>query len=351
MSLYQAVLKPFLFTLDAEQAHYVAAQGLQFLASFPAGTTILKGLYTNTLEGNLSHNLAGISLPNPVGLAAGFDKNGVWLDALALLGFGFIEVGTVTPKPQIGNPRPRLFRLPADEAILNRMGFNNDGVEKVARRLAGRKKTNLVVGGNIGKNKWTPNEEAHRDYVLCFNALYDYVDYFTINLSSPNTPGLRQLMEREFLQTVLEPVQNENNRRAKPKPVFLKIAPDMEQTQLADLVETCATMQIAGIVATNTTASRLHLSSQMASAQLGAGGVSGRPLRLAAEQMLAQVVELAAGRLAIISSGGIMEAQDASRRLALGAQAVQLYSGLIYHGPGLVHESLRAISQMHRADR
>lgn len=339
--LYPLLWKPLLFRLDAEQAHAVSAGALKWAASFPIGRQLLKQLYSADLQTNASKMVAGIHFPNPIGLAAGFDKNAELVDAMACLGFGFIEVGTVTPKSQTGNPRPRLFRLPEDEGIINRMGFNNDGVVKVADRLARRKNREIVVGGNIGKNKDTPNETAWKDYVLCFNALAAHVDYTTINLSSPNTPGLRQLLEKEFLTSILEPVQAENQKRSSTKPVFLKISPDMEPDQLHELVETCLDLKISGLVANNTTISRENLATAFRKVEeMGLGGLSGRPLRNRSENLLVNLKSITQNRLPIIATGGIMNPADVKNRLELGADLVQVYSGMIYYGAGLVRDSL-----------
>lgn len=339
--MYSFLWKPLLFRLEAEQAHAVSSGALKWAASFDLGRQLLKRLYAADLQKDLSKVVAGIRFPNPIGLAAGFDKNAELVDAMACLGFGFVEVGTVTPKPQIGNPRPRLFRLPEDEGIINRMGFNNDGMVLVADRLARRKNREMVVGGNIGKNKDTPNEEAWKDYVLCFNALAPHVDYITINLSSPNTPGLRQLLEKEFLTSILEPVQSENQKLAKVIPVFLKISPDMEKDQLHGLVETCLQLKISGLVANNTTVSRQNLHTALQIVQeMGPGGLSGKPLRNQSLNLLTTLKSITQNRLPIIATGGIMNPIDVKNRLEMGADLVQVYSGLVYYGPGLTKDSL-----------
>lgn len=346
MNGYSSVFKPLLFRLDAEEAHKLTMALFQFTCQIPGGRFLLNSLFEPPTGPNHPINLAGIPLPNPVGLAAGFDKNGEWIDEMALLGFGFIEIGTVTPKPQTGNPKPRLFRLPEDRALLNRMGFNNAGLEEVAKNLSKRKNRNIVVGGNIGKNKTTPNEEAWKDYVACYQALTYHVDYFTINLSSPNTPGLRKLLEAERLNAILEPVQNENQKQAKPKPIFLKISPDLEEGQIENIVSTCLSTGLAGIVATNTTVNRSNLkASRQEIEKFGPGGISGKPLEIVSRNLLLEINSLSDSKLEVISSGGIMDPVEAKSRLEGGARAIQLYSGLVYTGPGLVKEILNQLIQ------
>jgi dihydroorotate dehydrogenase len=343
---YKDLAKPLLFSLDAEQAHYISADLLRFGAKTPVLKDILKGIFSVPKEIDLSINLAGLNFLNPIGLAAGFDKNAELIDALPLLGFGFAEIGTVTPRPQIGNPKPRLFRLPKDEAIVNRMGFNNAGMEVIAKRLSKRNKSNFILGGNIGKNKDTPNEKAFEDYVACFQCLNEFVDYFTINLSSPNTPGLRQLLEKESLFGILEPVQNENQKLTKAKPIFLKISPDMEDSQLEDVVHICKTLKISGIVATNTSISRQNLSSSNQEIEdIGSGGLSGKPIKERSAEVLKKLKSLATNDLLLMASGGIMSPNDAEERFQSGANAVQLYSGLVYEGPGLVSKILNQMAQ------
>jgi dihydroorotate dehydrogenase len=336
--LYKAVLKPFLFSLDAEQAHHLTFFLMKWAKHFP-----FPGLFSEN-QGQRPVSVAGLSFPNPVGLAAGMDKNAELVDVWPRLGFGFAEIGTVTPKPQLGNPRPRLFRIPQDQAIINRMGFNNQGMEVVARRLSKRKRDGFIIGGNIGKNKDTPNDEAHQDYLKCFSHLFEHVDYFTINLSSPNTPGLRQLLEKEPLERILDPVQNLNQQNPNPKPVFLKISPDMDEEQLPQMVEVCKTFGLKGIVATNTTISREKLSLEKEKVtQLGSGGVSGKPLTQTAFNVFESLKKINSG-LSLMSSGGIMDEVEAKKRLDAGASAVQLYTGFVYEGPGLVKRILEKLN-------
>ncbi|WP_460503462.1 quinone-dependent dihydroorotate dehydrogenase, partial [Hymenobacter agri] len=256
--MYKAFVKPALFNLDAERAHHLVFDNLRRAARVPGARAMLRGLY-DFQHPSLAREVFGLKFPNPVGLAAGFDKNAALTDELATLGFGFVEIGTVTPRPQAGNPQPRLFRLPQDEALVNRMGFNNDGAAVVAARLARRQNRQLIIGGNIGKNKDTPNEQAADDYVAGFDALAEEVDYFVVNVSSPNTPGLRQLQEKEPLIALLQRVQERNQARAVPRPLLLKIAPDLTDSQLDDILDIARETRLSGLVATNTTISRAGL--------------------------------------------------------------------------------------------
>ncbi len=286
---------------------------------------------------SLKRELFGLTFENPVGLAAGFDKDGKYFKTMAALGFGFVEVGTVTPKGQIGNPQPRLFRLPQDDALINRMGFNNDGVEDLVHRLKKGYPKQLIVGGNIGKNKVTPNEQAADDYTHCFEALFPYVDYFVVNVSSPNTPNLRDLQDKEPLTRLLSLLQNLNKAKPTPKPILLKIAPDLTDTQLDDIIEIVTTTKIEGVIATNTTISRSNL--QTSSSQIetiGNGGLSGQPLKQRATEVIRYLKTKSNGKLTIIGVGGIASAEDALEKIEAGASLVQIYSGLIYEGPNLV---------------
>ena len=283
---------------------------------------------------SLERTLWGIKFPNPVGLAAGFDKDGEYTDPLACLGFGFIEIGTVTPRPQPGNPKPRLFRLPADRALINRMGFNNDGAAAAAKKLKLRKES-VIIGGNIGKNKDTPNEQAADDYEKCFRELYDVVDYFVVNVSSPNTPGLRELQDKEPLTRLLNRLQD-INRQYKNKPILLKIAPDLTNEQLDDIIAIVRDTQLAGIVATNTTISRSGLKTPVGAVEaMGAGGLSGAPLRQRATEVIKYIHSRSNGAIPIIASGGIFTARDATEKLNAGASLVQVYTSFVYEGPGV----------------
>ena len=341
--MYKSVVKPLLFKLDAEQAHHFTFDNLKRAARLPGAGAVLRSLY-NYQHPSLEREVFGLKFPNPVGLAAGFDKNAVLTDELANLGFGFIEIGTVTPRPQPGNPQPRLFRLPQDEALINRMGFNNDGAAVVAARLRQRQNRRLIIGGNIGKNKDTPNERAGDDYVAAFEALAEVVDYFVVNVSSPNTPGLRELQDKKPLIQLLQQVQAQNLARAQPRPLLLKIAPDLTDAQLDDILEIARETQLSGLVATNTTIGRAGLATPAATvAGYGAGGLSGRPLRARATEVIAYLHQKSQGELPIIGAGGIHSAADALAKLAAGAALVQLYTGFIYEGPGLVRQINQAI--------
>ena len=342
--MYKALVKPALFNLDAERAHHLVFDNLRRAARLPGAKALLRGLY-DYQHPSLAREVFGLKFPNPVGLAAGFDKNAVLTDEMATLGFGFVEIGTVTPRPQPGNPQPRLFRLPQDEALVNLMGFNNDGAAVVAARLARRQNRQLIIGGNIGKNKDTPNEQAAADYVACFEALAEVVDYFVVNVSSPNTPNLRQLQEKKPLIDLLQQVQACNQRRATPRPLLLKIAPDLTDSQLDDILEIAKETQLSGLVATNTTISRDNLRTDATQvAALGAGGLSGRPLRARATEVIRYLHQRSHGALPIIGSGGIHSAADALEKLAAGAALVQLYTGFIYEGPGLVSQINKALA-------
>ena len=280
----------------------------------------------------LKKELFGLSFENPVGLAAGFDKNAMLFDEFSNYGFGFIEVGTVTPKAQPGNPKKRIFRLKADEALINRMGFNNDGVDVVVERLK-KRKSNVIIGGNIGKNKVTPNEKAIDDYMICFEKLFDVVDYFVVNVSSPNTPNLRALQDKEPLTNLLQTLQNENNKKESPKPILLKIAPDLTDSQLLDIIDIVNTTKIAGVIATNTTISREGL---VSSDKGETGGLSGKPVKDRSTEVIRFLSDKSNKSFPIIGVGGIHSEKDALEKLEAGADLIQLYTGFIYEGPGLV---------------
>lgn len=299
----------------------------------------VKGLTRSayTPKSNLQRTVFGLRFSNPVGMAAGFDKDGKLYEELANYGFGFVEVGTVTPKPQGGNPQPRLFRLPEDKALINRMGFNNQGVDALVDRLKKRKNKKLILGGNIGKNKSTPNELAFNDYLICFEKLFNYVDYFVVNVSSPNTPNLRDLQEKEPLMDLLSKLQAENNKKAKPKPILLKIAPDLTNGQLDDVVDIVKQTNIAGVIATNTTISRNRLgTSAERLTQIGMGGLSGKPVAKRATEVVAYLAKKSNKSFPIIAVGGIFTAADAQEKLDAGASLVQVYTGFIYEGPSMV---------------
>lgn len=337
---YQNIIKPLLFLIDPEHAHYIVVHGLRLIMKVPGVSLVFKFVY-GFKHKNLVREVFGLRFENPVGLAAGFDKNAYSVDDYANLGFGFIEVGTVTPKAQVGNPTPRLFRLPTDEALINRMGFNNDGMFAMKKRLSSRK-SKVIVGGNLGKNKVTPNEEAEEDYCLSFEALFDEVDYFAVNVSSPNTPNLRALQEKEPLKKLLMRLQKLNYGKLKPKPILLKIAPDLTNEQLDDVIEIVLETNLAGIIATNTTLSREGLKSS-ASLSNEMGGLSGRPLRARSTEVIAYLHDKSKGKIPIIGVGGIHSAEDAIEKLKAGACLIQLYSGFIYEGPGLIKKINQAI--------
>ena len=341
--MYKSILRPWLFRKDAEDAHYLVFGWVKRLLSLPGGAWIARKLYRLDAPG-LRKQVLGLEFPNPVGLAAGFDKNALLLPWWGSLGFGFVEIGTVTPLPQEGNPRPRLFRLPKDHAILNRMGFNNDGLDLISKRLQTSRRKGLVVGGNIGKNKNTPNEHAELDYLKCLEALHPWVDYFVVNVSSPNTPGLRELQEKEPLTALLNTLQLKNLSLGNSKPILLKIAPDLTDTQLDDIVEIVVSSGISGIVATNTTISRDNLSTPANVVEsLGAGGISGAPLRSRSLEVIRYLRQKAGPAMPIIAVGGIMNASDALARMDAGANLVQVYSGYVYEGPGLVKRICKAL--------
>lgn len=331
------LLKPLLFQMDAERAHYLTMNTLRLMCSLSP----LRALIRNTLAGSdvgLERQVFGLRFRNPVGLAAGFDKDARYIREMATLGFGFIEIGTLTPRPQTGNPRPRLFRLPADRALINRMGFNNQGVEAAARRLELLDRTSgLIIGGNIGKNKDTPNAEAVSDYLTCLHRLAPLVDYFVVNISSPNTPGLRELQDREPLRKLLLTLQEANQIHSTPRPLLLKIAPDLTPSQVDDIIQIASEASLAGLVINNTTIARPPLQSPPSKIQaIGAGGLSGAPLCERSGQLLRYVRVHAGDALSLVGVGGIDSPATAKERFDQGAALIQLYSGLVYAGPGLV---------------
>lgn len=340
--MYRFLIRPVLFLFPPEFIHHLTFRLLKLINYLPGVAALLRRCYS-VPDKNLERTLFGIRFPNPVGLAAGFDKDARLIDALATLGFGFIEIGTLTPKAQPGNDKPRLFRLPADQALINRMGFNNEGVEAAVTRLKQRK-SSVIVGGNIGKNKITPNEQALDDYTICFEALYPYVDYFVVNVSSPNTPNLRALQEKEPLKQLLNGVRTLNEKKPTPKPVLLKIAPDLNEAQLLDVVEILQETKTDGVIATNTTISRDGLeTTELRIAEIGPGGLSGRPLTKRATEVIAFLRTKLGPEFPIIGVGGIMTPEDALEKLKAGADLVQIYTGFIYEGPGFVKSINQAI--------
>lgn len=345
------LIRPLLFLLDAEKIHHITFHLLQFTGKLPGFRRLLRYLF-DVNDKRLERTFVGLTFRNPVGLAAGFDKDAKAVDQLSALGFGFIEIGTLTPRPQAGNEKPRLFRLPADRALINRMGFNNEGAPDAARRLA-RRTSRVLVGGNIGRNKTTTNEGALTDYVQCFDALYPYVDYFVVNVSSPNTPGLRELQEREPLSRLLGEIKRRSLARDVPRPVLLKIAPDLSKEQLDDVVAILRETGADGVIATNTTISREGLSTSPEQVQrIGPGGLSGAPLKQRANDIVRYLRHQLGPDFLIIGCGGILSADDALERLRSGANLIQVYTGFIYEGPGFVRRiNRKLLEEMDRATR
>ena len=354
------IVRSIFFLFDAEQVHYFAMNGLKLLCSIGLVRDVLTAFF-KPKKLQTEFEFWNLKFSNPVGLAAGFDKNAKYLRELEVLGFGFVEIGTVTPKPQAGNELPRLFRLPKDKAIINRMGFNNDGVKLVVERLQkwreaqetkekskgkNQKSKNyaFIIGGNIGKNKITPNEEAWKDYEICFNELYEYVDYFVVNVSSPNTPGLRELQEKESLRKILTHLQMLRLQKLKHKPILLKIAPDLTHEQLDDVIDLATEIKLEGLVTTNTTISRDNLLTNEAQVNaIGAGGLSGLPLKQKSLAIVQYVHKKTNGQIPIIASGGIFTGADATEKLNAGATLVQVWTGFIYEGPAIVKKICNSI--------
>ncbi len=332
--MLKSIIQQMLFKIDPEKSHHLSFWGIRALTAIPFLTQLVLGKQTASHDPRLAQTLWGLHFRHPVGLAAGFDKDAKLYGALGKLGFSFVEIGTITPKGQPGNPRKRLFRLVDDQAIINRMGFNNDGVDAAKLRLL-KRDHQLIIGGNIGKNKTTPNKEAVNDYLICFETLFDVVDYFVVNVSSPNTPNLRALQEKEPLLQLLKTLQNKNQSYDQPKPILLKIAPDLSKDQLREIVEIVLEAKIAGIIATNTTIDREGLQS---ADKAEMGGLSGAPLTARSLEVIRFLVKESQGAFPIIGVGGIMSAQDALDKLDAGASLVQLYTGFIYEGPALIEE-------------
>ena len=333
--MYTFLIRPILFLFKPEQAHKITVSLLKGICAIPGAKGIFSALFS-TKHSKLEREVFGIRFPNPVGLAAGFDKDALHIDEFASLGFGFIEIGTLTPKGQPGNPKPRLFRLQDDESLINRMGFNNQGVEEAVEHLKQRK-SSVIVGGNIGKNKVTPNEEAYRDYEMSFEALFDHVDYFAINVSSPNTPNLRQLQEKEPLKELLQRLKARNRLKKQPKPILLKIAPDLTDQQLDDIIEIVSETALDGVIATNTTISREGLNADSTTIEsIGAGGLSGPPVKERSTEVIRYLKQNAEKSFPIIGVGGINSPEDALEKIEAGASLVQLYTGFIYQGPSLI---------------
>ncbi len=341
--MYKLLIKPLLFLFPPEKAHHLTIFLLKVTLAIPIVNWIFKRMF-RVEDDRLKRNLFGLTFQNPVGLAAGFDKEGKYYQAMSSLGFGFIEVGTVTPKGQAGNPQPRLFRLPGDGGLINRMGFNNEGMDVLLGRLKKDRPKNLIIGGNIGKNKITPNENATDDYILCFEKLFDLVDYFVVNVSSPNTPNLRALQDKEPLTKLLSTLQQLNQQKSKPKPILLKIAPDLTDSQLDDIIEIVADTKIDGVIATNTTISREGLQTPATKiTAIGNGGLSGKPVRQRSTDVIRYLNTKSKGKLTIIGVGGISSPEDAIEKIEAGAALVQIYTGLIYEGPALIKRINKAL--------
>lgn len=335
--MYKAFIRPILFLFDPETIHHATFSFIRFLNKLPFMSKLFRAMYLVN-DKRLEKQLFGLTFKNPVGLAAGFDKDAKLYNELSNLGFGFIEIGTLTPKGQAGNPKKRLFRLKTDQAIINRMGFNNGGVDEAVERL--RKNKGVLIGGNIGKNKMTPNEKAVNDYVYCFNALFDYVDYFVVNVSSPNTPNLRALQDKEPLTELLQTLKRLNAKKESPKPILLKIAPDLSNEQLLDIIDIVKTTEIDGVIATNTTISREGLQSEN---KKEIGGLSGKPLRKRSTEVIKFLSEHSNKTFPIIGVGGIHSVEDAFEKLDAGADLIQLYTGFIYEGPKLIKAINKAL--------
>lgn len=338
--MYKTLIRPLLFTVDPEKIHHALFKNIQFFNKI-GFSSFFKGMYA-IKHPALERELFGLKFPNPVGLAAGFDKDAKLYQELSNFGFGFIEIGTVTPKPQEGNPKKRLFRLPEDSALINRMGFNNGGVEAAVARLKANPsgKNHVLIGGNIGKNKTTPNEEAVNDYLHCFEALFDYVDYFVVNVSSPNTPNLRALQDKEPLTHLLKTLKSKNSEKQQPKPILLKIAPDLTDEQLLDIIEIVSETKIDGVIATNTTISREGLTSAN---KTETGGLSGKPLTSRSTEVIRFLHTESKGSFPIIGVGGIHTVADALEKMEAGASLLQLYTGFIYEGPQLIKDINKAL--------
>jgi len=338
--MYRKIILPILFLFDPEKVHNFTFLFFKISLNLPFVGFIIRKIYS--VENKKLHKkIFGLKFNNPVGLAAGFDKNAKLYNELNCFGFGFIEIGTVTPEPQKGNPKKRLFRLVDDKGIINRMGFNNDGMCKITTRL--KKNKNVLIGGNIGKNKSTPNNQAVSDYLLCFNYLHDFVDYFVVNVSSPNTPNLRELQNKEPLIDILKSLKDENIKKQKPKPILLKISPDLSKNNLSDIIDIVLSLKIDGIIATNTTIQRNSLKSKNINES---GGLSGKPISERSNEVIRYISKKSKGSIPIIGVGGIHSAQDAIDKINAGADLVQIYTGFIYEGPSLVRSINKALVQM-----
>ena len=330
--MYKKIISPFLFLFDPEKIHTFTFFLIKVFFKIPILGFIIESFY-KVKSPKLERKLFGLNFENPVGIAAGFDKNATHISEFEKFGFGFIEIGTVTPKPQDGNPKKRLFRLKEDTAIINRMGFNNDGVTKIKNRL--KKNYNVLIGGNIGKNKVTPNSQAKNDYLICFKELYNYVDYFVINVSSPNTPGLRELQSKEFLNDLFIDLNKLRSKEIIKKPILIKISPDLSKEKILEILEVIDTNNIDGIIATNTTIDYPNLKSKNKNET---GGLSGAPLYDKSNEVISFISKKTNGKLPIIGVGGISTPEQAVKKIEAGAHLIQLYTGIIYEGPGIVRK-------------
>ena len=340
--MYKILVRPLLFLFTPESIHHIVGKILKISFIIPGVSYLINRLYF-AKNIALERNVAGLKFKNPVGLAAGFDKNALLYNELSNLGFSFVEIGTVTPEPQPGNKMPRSFRLEKDKALINRMGFNNDGVEAVVNRLK-RRKCNIIIGGNIGKNTLTPNGDAYNDYEICFRKIYDYVDYIAVNVSCPNINNLTELQDAKALENILHGLMEIRKKQAKHKPVFLKVSPDLDNTQLDEVIEICRNKGVNGIIATNTTIAREELrSSKDKICKIGKGGLSGRPITKRSTAVIKYLSKKLEGKLPIIGVGGIMSSEDALEKIEAGATLVQVYTGFIYEGPCLAKRINKAI--------
>ena len=330
--MYKKIISPFLFLFDPEKIHTFTFFLIKVFFKIPILGFIIESFY-RVESPKLERKLFGLTFENPIGIAAGFDKNATHISEFEKFGFGFIEIGTVTPKPQEGNPKKRLFRLKEDTAIINRMGFNNDGVTKIKNRL--KKNYNVLIGGNIGKNKVTPNSQAKNDYIICFKELYNYVDYFVVNVSSPNTPGLRELQSKEFLNDLFIELNELRSNETIKKPILIKISPDLSKEKILEILEVIDTNNIDGIIATNTTIDYPNLKSKNKNET---GGLSGAPLYDKSNEVISFISKKTNGKLPIIGVGGISTPEQAVKKIEAGAHLIQLYTGIIYEGPGIVRK-------------
>ncbi len=345
--MYKHFIRPLLFLVPPEIVHNHVVFWLKVILAIPGKRFFFRKMFSFENK-KLERNLFGLKFKNPVGLAAGFDKNAVCFNYMSVFGFSFVEIGTITPEPQPGNPKPRVFRLPSDLALINRMGLNNDGVKKAVSRLKGKNK-NLIVGGNIGKNTFTPDEESLADYILTFSELYDYVDYFTVNLSCPNVGNISRLQEPEFQIMLFTELKKIDNQRGGNKPVFIKIAPELTEIQIDEIINLVQKTGITGIVASNTTKERENLKSNLTQInRIGAGGLSGKPLKNRSTEIIRYISQKTNGKMPVIGVGGVMSPEDAIEKIEAGACLIQLYTGFIYKGPSVVKRINKAI--LTRAD-